>query len=283
MAAPLRSFLFCSPLEFQASGIGSQPAADVLCLDLEDAVPPDLKPAARREAGKLLDSGVLGNQRAIFVRINEIASDEGKRDAQWACDQATLIKGIILPKVRSPADILMLAECLERNHADIGIHPIIEEPEGLKNVFDVLEASPYVRGSFFGANDLSVGLGCEPCWDALLYARSRLVHAAAIAGIPACDAPSANLNDLDALRADCLRARSLGMSGKVLKTAAHVRTANQCFTPSRQELEKYRAIYALYMQAPASPVIHEGKFIELPLVKRAKKMSETDWTTYGDD
>jgi len=283
MAAPLRSFLFCSPLAFQASGIGSQPAADVLCLDLEDAVPPDLKLAARQEADRLAGSGVLGNQRAIFVRINEIASDEGRHDAQWACDRAPLVKGIILPKVKTPADILMLGECLDRHRADIGIYPIIEEPEGLKHVFDVLGASPHVRGCFFGANDLSVGLGCEPCWDALLYARSRVVHAAAIAGIPAYDAPSANLDDLDALRADCLRARSLGMSGKVLKTAAHVKTANQCFTPSRQELDKYKAIYALYLQAPASPVVHEGKFIELPLVKRAKKMSETDWTTYGDD
>ena len=89
----------------------------------------------------------------------------------------------------------------------------------------------------------------------------------------ALDSPFPNIADEEGLRADCARVRALGMTGKAAKHASQVAAIVQSFTPSEKELERARAIVALYRADPTRPLVHEGKLVELPTAKRMARVA----------
>jgi (S)-citramalyl-CoA lyase len=110
-------------------------------------------------------------------------------------------------------------------------------------------------------------------WEPLLYARSRVVHAAASAGIQAIDSPFADLSDLDGLRRAAIQAKSLGMFGKAAKHPSHLSILAEIFSPKPAEVERAQTIVARFDASPSELLVFDGKIIELPTIKRLRQIA----------
>ena len=110
--------------------------------------------------------------------------------------------GLLMPKVRTPDEVIWLNDLLTERGHDCRLHIIIETNEGLEAAFDIAHCSSRVDALFFGGVDMAAELRCKNTWGSLLYARSRLVHAAASAGIDVIDVPYLDLDDLDGMNHD---------------------------------------------------------------------------------
>lgn len=248
--------------------------ADVVCIDLEDAVPPDRKGLARAALMQALDLVVVPASVLLSVRINWLRSREGIEDVQTILANPGPIGALLVPKPDTAEELRGLGDLVDESSAAIELHAIIETPLALEAAPMIARAHPRLVALYFGGFDLSTALGCAMDWEALLYARARVVHAAAIGGIEAVDAPWQDVDDLDGLKEDADRARRLGMTGKVTKTVAQVAPINAAFSPRAAELERARRILAQFDRDPGVPLLIDGKLIELPTVKRLRRMVE---------
>ena len=274
---PVRSILFVPGDRPDRYGKALAAGADAICIDLEDAVAPGAKAAARESVARFLArretpgppgaAPIHGRQSEVIVRVNDPASDEGGRDA------ASLAGGpppdaFMIPKVTSDAGIREAGQLL----GNVPLIPIIETVRGLENVADIGAASTSVAALIFGGFDLSVELGAEPEWEPLLYARSRVVHAAALSGIEAIDMPSRNLRDMTGLRDEAAKARRLGFAGKVAIHPAQIPAIHEVFTPSPEEVERARRIVEADRAAGGGAVALDGRMVDRPVVEAARRM-----------
>jgi citrate lyase beta subunit len=149
---------------------------------------------------------------------------------------------------------------------------IIETNDGLANCARIARAHPRLLALFFGGFDLSAALGSEMAWEPLLYARSRVVHAAAGGNVQVIDSPFPQLDDVPGLQAAAAQAKALGMSGKTAKHASQVQAINQAFSPTDKEVQFARRVVAEFEKDPTRPVIVDGKMLELPSVKRLRRL-----------
>ena len=258
--------------------------ADAVCIDLEDAVAPGRKAEARISVARFLaetspatgpPSGAARESRPhIIVRVNDPDSDEGRRDA------AALAGGLrpdafMIPKVTT-ADGMHRAGCLLGE--DVPLVPIVETALGLENAARIGAASPAggaspaIAALIFGGFDLSAELGAEPGWEPLLYARSRVVHAAALNGLDAIDMPSRDLHELEGLRAEAVRARRLGFAGKVAIHPAQIPVIHEVFTPSDEEVQRACKIVDADRAAGGGAVALEGRMVDRPVVEAARRV-----------
>ena len=154
----------------------------------------------------------------------------------------------------------------EKGH-DCRIHVIIETNEGLENVYKIANCSNRIDALFFGGVDMSAELRCENKWEPLLYARSRIVHAAASAGIDAIDVPYLDLEDLEGMRKEAILAKELGFSGKGSIHPKQIPILNEVFTPSKSEIKKAQKIVSVFEKANTGLVVIDGKLIEKPVLR----------------
>lgn len=238
--------------------------------------------AAQTDATQTDAAPAHGRQPLVIVRVNDPGSDEGARDA------ASLAAGpppdaFMIPKVTTDAGIRDARRLL----GDVPLIPIIETVRGLENVADIGAAGPAIAGPaiagpaaaapavaalIFGGFDLSVELGAEPEWEPLLYARSRVVHAAALSGIEAIDMPSRDLRDMTGLRDEAAKARRLGFAGKVAVHPAQIPAIHEVFTPSPEEVERARRIVEADRAAGGAAVALDGRMVDRPVVEAARRM-----------
>jgi (S)-citramalyl-CoA lyase len=206
-----------------ASGAGS------VCLDLEDTVPDDMKDATRK-----LVPGFLGakhpNACKLGVRLSPLSNRDGLVDILMVLGLDILPDFFILTKVESAAEVLIVNELLGGRHARIPFNVIIETPKALASVDDIARASPRIESLSFGGKDLSKALRMARTWEPMLYARSRVVNAAASAGIGVFDEPFHPRDDLDGLRENCRRVRALGFTGKSTTDVRHPVVINEVFS-----------------------------------------------------
>ena len=147
----------------------------------------------------------------------------------------------------------------------------IETAAGLLAAAEIAAASPHVSAVFFGAIDLSADLGCAVEWEALLYARSRVVLAAGAAGVAALDSPFMDVPALDALAEETSRVRRLGFTGKAAIHPTQVPLIQKAFAPSAAETAWARKIVAAYERQQGGVLLVEGQLIELPVVRSARR------------
>src|SRR5262249_21726582 len=147
-----------------------------------------------------------------------------------------------------------------------GLAVLIESAEGLENVFSILKASPRIAFAMFGGADLSAELGVALAHEPLLYARSRVVHAARSAGVDLLDVPSLAFRDLEAVRAEAMAAKALGFSGKAAIHPSNVAVVNAVFSPSEEETARAEAVVAAYRASPNGLAVLDGKLVERPVV-----------------
>ncbi|MEQ8659193.1 MAG: aldolase/citrate lyase family protein, partial [Gammaproteobacteria bacterium] len=180
---PRRSFLFVPGTGTALFAKAVAAAPDIVCVDLEDAVAPEHKAQARRDTLALFAGLEALPPCETLIRINGLRSREGLEDVLAVLDCARPPHGLMLPKVKHAEEVVQLDEILAAAGSALRLQVIIETNEGLAQAQAIARASPRIDALLFGAIDMAAELRVEPSWDALLYARSRLVHAAATAGI----------------------------------------------------------------------------------------------------
>ena len=151
--------------------------------------------------------------------------------------------------------------------------PLVETPEGLMRAWEIA-AAPAVGGVLFGAFDYSAEVGCEMSWEPLLFARSQIAAACARAGVEALDAPPAAVGEDEALVAETDRARRLGFTGRACIHPSQVGPVNAAYTPSAEELAKAQAVVTAFDAAAGGPALLDGKLIELPVARAARRILE---------
>jgi len=177
----------------------------------------------------------------------------------------------MIPKVTTDAGVWNARRFLGE---DVPLIPIIETAQGLDNASHIGTATPDVAALVFGGFDLAAELGAEPGWRPLLYARSRVVHAAALSALDAIDMPSRELRDMEIVRAEAVRARRLGFAGKVAIHPAQIPVIHAAFTPSRDEVRRARRIVKADRAAGGGAVAVKGKMVDRPVVESARRMLE---------
>ncbi|CAM5602755.1 HpcH/HpaI aldolase/citrate lyase family protein [Streptomyces aurantiogriseus] len=230
--------------------------ADLIIIDLEDAVAPGDKDHARDNAAAWL---ALGN-RAV-VRINPPGTPWFEADLAQAADHGC---PLMVPKAEDP---YLLAEIAARTAGRCPLVPLVETALGIERAHEVC-AVPGVARAGFGNVDLATQLGVAPDdHHALTHARSRLVLASAAAGAhPPVDGVTTAVRDLDALDTDITHARRLGFTGKLCIHPAQVPPATDGFTPTPDELRWARRI----LDAGESVTTVDGQMVDLPVLTRAR-------------
>ncbi len=241
-------------------------------IDLEDAVAPADKPAARRAAADWLAArrgdGQGGRGAMALVRLNPPETRDGLDDLCMLADRGFAADALFLAKVESGRDI-----ALARAH-DPESRPLavaVETARGLAALASIGAAMRPCDVLVFGGADLAADLGAEFAWEPLLSARCALVQAAAEAGVGLLDVPWLDLNDTHALAAEARRVRALGFSGKIAIHPAQVGPIRAAFAPAPQEVERARRIVAA-MAEGAGAVRLDGRMIDAPLLRSAQRM-----------
>ena len=241
--------------------------ADIVTIDLEDAVAPNDKASAREQTLKwFLENQEFGGVEAL-VRVNCLRSVDGLADLRAIVESPRPPPALMLPKVKHPAEVRLHEELIEQAAAPIRLHVIIETNEGLDSCMEIARSSPLVDSLLFGGVDMAAELRVEPTWNALLHARSRVVHAAASAGVDVIDVPFLDLHDMDGLAHEARACAELGFTGKGAIHPKQVPVLNGVFSPSAEQLEYARRVVAEFDRADSGLVVIDGKLVEKPVLR----------------
>lgn len=235
---PRRSCLYMPGANARALEKAKTLPADALIFDLEDAVAPDAKGAARDQVAEAVKTGGYG-EREIIVRVNGM-------DSEWAADDLTMVKaarpdGVLVPKISHAADIDGAA------HIGLPIWAMIETPLAILNIAEIA-AAPVLAGMVMGTNDLAKDMQAKlrPGRAAFVTALSMTVMAARAHGKIVLDGVFTAIGDEAGLAAECEQGRDFGFDGKTLIHPSQLDICNRVFAPSSADLEDARVIIAAF-------------------------------------
>ena len=270
---PRRSFIFSPGLKPDMFPKALASGTDIVCVELEDGIAPKDKDEARTKGLGLFAEPQADDGVERIVRINCLRTAFGLADVQAVIATDTPPPALMLPKVMTPDEIVWLDDLLtERGHDDVRLHVIIETNAALECAYELAHASPRVDALFFGGVDMAAELRCKNEWEPLLYARSRVVHAAASAGIDAIDVPYLDLEDPDGMRREAELVRDLGFSGKGSIHPKQIGILNDVFTPSEAAIAHARRVLKEFAEADTGLVVIDGKLIEKPVLREMSRI-----------
>ncbi len=223
--------------------------ADTLMFDLEDAVAPDNKPAAREAVVAATKAGGYG-QRELVIRINGLDTEWGQADLEAAV--AAGPDAVLVPKVETGDDIKKLDAALSKAGAKdtLGLWVMIEMPKAVLNIQEIAAAAETTRLAAFvmGTNDLAKEYRALWTPDRLAFqtALSLSVAAARGYGLLAIDGVYNDIQNLDGLRAECEQGRVLGFDGKTLIHPAQLDITNEVFSPAAEDIAQAQAVIAAF-------------------------------------
>jgi citrate lyase subunit beta/citryl-CoA lyase len=261
---------------------GGYLGADSIIFDLEDAVSPDEKDAARILVQHTLSS-LKFEKCEIIVRINSLDTSFWEDDVEAIVPFAP---DVLMPtKVSGPDYMHKLAAKVDEVEKRAGITkkimliPLIETALGLENSFAIASSDKRITALYLGAEDLTTDLRAPRTREGaeITYARNRLVCAARAAGVDALDTPFTAIDDMEGLRQDALLAKSFGFTGKAVISPRHVNCVNEIFSPSDAEIEYARRVFEAIETAKKQgkgAISLGGKMIDAPIVERARKVLE---------
>ena len=257
--------------------------ADAVIFDLEDAVSPAEKDAARILVRNALKYMEFTAER--IVRINSVDTDFWRDDLDAIVPEKPDL--ILLPKAATPADILAADEYISKLEAklqfkagSVGIIALIETALGVENSFLIATSSKRVKALFLGAEDLTADLQCKRTKGGreIEYARTRLVVAARAAGVDVYDTPFTDVNDDEGIVTDAEVAKALGFTGKASISPRHVGVINTVFSPTEKEINYAYEVIDAINRAKAEgkgAISLYGKMIDAPIVARAERTIAT--------
>ena len=254
--------------------------SDAVIFDLEDAVSPAEKDAARilvRNTMRYMD--FTGCE--IIVRINSIDTPYWKQDIDAILPEKPAL--ILLPKTGTAQDALeadayitQVEEKLGMPRNTVGLMPLIETAMGVENAYAIASSTKRVQALFLGAEDLTADLQCKRTKEGkeIEYARTRLVVAARAAGVDVYDTPFTDVNDDAGIVKDAEYAKALGFTGKSSLSPRHVEVINAVVSPPQKDVdyayEVMEAIALAKAQGKGAIALH-GKMIDAPIVTRAQR------------
>lgn len=262
-----RSFIFTPGLRPEMYPKALKSGADMVCVELEDGIAPKDKAEARTKALALFAEPQANDGVERILRINSMRERFGIEDVQAILATSTPPPALMMPKVRTPDEVVMLDQLLSEAGHDTRLHVIIETNEGLEAAFAIAKCSRRIEGLFFGGVDMAAELRCVNAFETMIYARSRVVHAAAAAGLDAVDVPFLDLDDPEGMRVEAEKVRDLGFSGKGSVHPKQIAALNEVFTPSDEKIARARRVIAEFEAADTGLVVIDGKLIEKPVLR----------------
>lgn len=241
-------------------------AADLVCIDLEDAVAAADKDSAR---ASVMTGLAQWDRSRIALRINGVMTRAGLKDLIALTGCTTPPPLLFVPMVEHASEIVQVARILD--NPDTGLVPLIETVTGLRNAHRIA-AQPQVVAMMFGGGDFSAQLGVDLAFDPLLVARGQFVMACADAGVPAIDVPFIRLDDAQGLADECHKVRALGFAAKAAIHPAQVDAINAGFGADAAALADAHEAIAAYEAAGGMAIRHNGKMLEAPIVARMRAM-----------
>jgi citrate lyase subunit beta / citryl-CoA lyase len=270
---PRRSVLYLPGANERALAKAPSLPADAIILDLEDAVAPDAKAAARERVCQTVGDAPFGH-REVAIRANAIATD-------WFADDVAAIAAagpdaILVPKVDSVADVHTIEAAIAGAPGHTSIWAMLETPTAVFNAREICAASERLTVLVIGTNDLAKELRAEhvPGRGPLLTALSWCVLAARDAGKVILDGVFNDLDDADGFAAECRQGRAFGFDGKTLIHPRQIEPCNDVFAPDEDELERAREIIAAFDAAQErgqGVVTVGGRMIENLHVEEARR------------
>ena len=267
-ANPRRSLLFVPGARLEILPKAEASGTDIICIDLEDAVADDAKDAVRAEAITAVADYASQDKTEIWLRINSIRSTEGMADIIALAESDTAPDGLMLPKISSPEEIRILRDVFSTKHSELKFHPLIETTEGLKWAYEIAKSSHKIGSLLLGGFDMSANLRVEPDWKALLYARQKLVLAAANAKVDLLDMPFFGIDDPDGLKEESRNAAEIGFTGKCAIHPKQIEIINEVFSPSAEEIARAKDLISKYEAQDKAFVEIDGVLMEKPIVER---------------
>jgi len=263
---------------------------DHVFLDLEDAVAPAAKEPARAQIVNALNTLDFGRS-VRCVRINDLDTHYAYEDIITVVEGAgAKLDTILVPKVKSAADVLFVDRLLSQIEKKIGldhrigIEVLIEETEALMRVEEIAAASPRLEALIFGMGDYSASQGLDPKaiaadsgypGDIWHYARFKIIVAARSFGLDAIDGPFVSFNDNSWYAAECKRAKQLGAVGKWAIHPNQVKVAQEVFSPSQDEVDRAYKAVAAYREAQAKgmgAIQVDGQMVDVATVRLVQKV-----------
>lgn len=255
--------------------------ADVIVIDLEDAVPPDEKRTARALTKQAIGTLARAGQ-TVYVRVNGVHTGETRADLRAIVRRD--LAGIVLPKTEEPQDIRDLEVLLreaEMKHrvrpGDIHIIPLIESTRGLLRVQEIAETSDRLVAMSIGGEDYTAELGVprDDAGVALAHLRYVVIQAAVASGLVPIDTPYTDVRNEEQLRAETALARAMGFKGKYVIHPGQVPVVNELFTPSAEEVQQARSILSAAKRVgrrDRGVFAVNGRMVDAPVLERARKL-----------
>lgn len=232
-----RSWLFTPANRPDRFGNAVKSGADVLIVDIEDAVPHPGKALARLNVRSLLDMPPSGISLAtVAVRINAGSTRAGLEDLHMLLEASGVPRFLVLPKVESAAQVVHVDTLLKQSGKTVSLVPMIESTWGLQAAASIARAADSVAGLMFGAADYAADGGFQANSLALQLARCQLAAACGGTDVIAIDAPCFVLHDAQQLQADLAFACDNGFGAKAAIHPAHIQAINSAFTPTEPRI-----------------------------------------------
>ena len=264
-----RSLLYVPALNGRALEKARSLPADVVIVDLEDSVGPELKDAARQAAVKALAEGFPGQTTAL--RINRLDSPWGHEDLKAAVQARPDV--VVLPKVSSPEVIHAVGRGIGQ---DIKLWAMIETCQAVVRLPEIAGAArtTALAALLVGTNDLAADLRCRVTVgrEAMAAALSQVAIAARAFGLRPLDGPYNDFHDGGGLESQCRQAADLGFDGKSVIHPAQVEIVNRAFSPSAERIAWAREVIAAFAQWPTQAVLA----LNGQMVERAMHLKEAE-------
>jgi len=267
-----RNLLFTPADRPERFGKAISVGADGAVLDLEDGVGLPSKRKAREAALALFQAPPSAPEDFIWaVRLNHITTEDGLKDLLAFRAAARRPNVVMLPKTESVAEVEIAVRHL-KEAADEGpqIVALIETGRGL-GAAETIAAHPAVAAIAFGGADLAADLHASLAWQPVLFARSRIVQAAAAAAVAAFDVPFLDIHDAAGLSKETEMVKALGYSCKLAIHPAQIALINAVFTPGSKELASARRIVEAFKLARGGACQVDGRMVDVPVVKAAQR------------
>lgn len=273
---PRRSVLYMPGSKERALEKAKTLAADGLILDLEDAVAPAEKDAAREQVKQAVLAGGYG-RRELIIRVNGLDTPWGAADMEAAC--AAGPDAILIPKVNSAAQVEE-TEALMRKHGapdKTQIWAMMETPRGMLHAEAIAASTPRLAAFIMGTNDLVAELGAAhtPMRLPVMTGLGLCLLAARAYGVACIDGVFNEFKNVDAFREACVQSKELGMDGRTLIHPAQVDPCNEVFAPSEEDISLARRQLHAYEEAiekGEAVAVVDGKIVENLHVETARKV-----------
>jgi (S)-citramalyl-CoA lyase len=262
-----RSWLFTPATRPERFAKAIACGADVQIIDLEDSVAPADKTGARRNAFEFLQAPPQGITYAL--RLNGIHTRAGLEDWRTFLAGTSVPHYLVLPKVDGEGALQIATRLLHEAGKPTRLVAQLETAAGVAHAEQMATASPRLDGLMFGTADMAADLGADLTWNAMLYARSRLVAAAALRGLLTIDAPYFDIPNEAGLLEETNLAVAMGFSGKCAIHPNHVAAINDAMLPSAAEVAYARAVL---LENTKGVGVVDGIMVDEAVARRARRI-----------